>query len=294
MERRGFIGGSDAPIIIGDSPFQKTKIDLFLEKTGRKTFEVNNEFVTRGRLLEESVLKFYEHYNNVSLNSKQEKIFHKKYPFLVGSVDASYLDRKNNKVLVEAKTAACNIQTWNNEIPKHYRAQCAFYSLITGCERVDMAVLFSGFVYGQFTYYKDHEYEDMILEKCVDFWHNNILADKMPDIQAESDIGTIFPSPSADGYLLANDNIVEQIEEIKNVQKKLEVLTKELESKKLEILKYLGDSCILKDKEGKGVLATYKPFVSNRLDTKSLKEKLPEICEQYVLQTTSRVFRIRG
>ena len=75
-------------------------------------------------------------------------------------------------VIVEANIRS--ISSWEN-IPEYYKAQVAYYAMLTDAEYVEVPVLFSGWKYACFTYWRDEAYEARIKEAVINFWQEHLL-----------------------------------------------------------------------------------------------------------------------
>ena len=73
--RRHGIGGSDAAVIMGVSPW-KSLMDLWLEKTGQYVEDIDSESMYWGRVLEDVIAKEFAIRNNTAENTIQ----HLDYP----------------------------------------------------------------------------------------------------------------------------------------------------------------------------------------------------------------------
>lgn len=82
--RRSVLGGSDAPIIMGVSPW-RTTFELWQEKTGRKSFESNNFATKRGHELEPKARASYQLLSDTDM--PPVVLRHKEFPYLSASLD---------------------------------------------------------------------------------------------------------------------------------------------------------------------------------------------------------------
>src|SRR3990167_3134633 len=201
LDRQKGIGGSDVAAIMGISPW-KTPLDVYLEKT--TPLPANDDFepiadkpqLARGRRCEKYILEEYADRTFQRLTPGR-LIRHPRYPFLQGNVDAfveSYED-----IVVEAKSVGGSPNIWNDEIPPYYKTQVAHYALITNCERVDVPVLFDRWQYACFSYYRDPDFEDRILQACLSFWNESVLKENPPKPQNLNDIQSLYRNPERTG-----------------------------------------------------------------------------------------------
>lgn len=88
---------------------------------------------------------------------------------------------------------------------------------------------------------------------------------------------------------MTNAEINTRVKEVKELQRFIEELTAEMESKKDELKAFMGDTEEVSTDEYK---LTYKTITSSRLDTTALKKELPEIATRFTKTTASRRFCI--
>lgn len=95
--RRNFIGASDAPIIMGVSPWRKP-IDLYREKSGLVAPQEENKYMQWGKIKEgEARLKFEE---LCGVKVPPKRLFSENYPWMMASLDGLSED---GKVALEIK-----------------------------------------------------------------------------------------------------------------------------------------------------------------------------------------------
>jgi putative phage-type endonuclease len=123
--RKKGIGGSDAAVVLGISPW-KSPYTLFCEKTGRIQEEdlSDNEYVYWGSALEKAIaIRFNQdcpESKYIMTNIDYEINTHKIYPWMICTLDCMV----NHDSFVELKTASFkDPDEWIAEIPKHYYAQ---------------------------------------------------------------------------------------------------------------------------------------------------------------------------
>lgn len=117
--RQGKIGASDAPAIMGVSPWQTP-----YQKWEEKVFGVKqkeNPSMSRGIALESSALSWFENKMGIKLNS-QERLTHPSIPYMIATLDGRSHDKE---IVVEIKCAGKNDHSaaLRKEIPEHYMPQ---------------------------------------------------------------------------------------------------------------------------------------------------------------------------
>jgi len=135
--RRKHIGASDAPIIMGVSPW-RTQHQLFLEKigVGKKQFET--DAMKYGAATEEKARREFEAHTGIPMFPKV--VFHPEHQFMMASLDGADLE---NKFAVEIKCPLNkddHICAMDGEIPEKYYPQVQHQM---ECLGVDMIYYFS-------------------------------------------------------------------------------------------------------------------------------------------------------
>lgn len=288
LDRKKGIGGSDCAAILGISPW-RTPLDVYNDKISPDVVDELNEDMRRGILAEEFVLKEYVDRTGETLETKVPTIVNAKYPFMRANIDARV---RSQNVIIEAKTTKANISAWDNGLPEYYKAQVAYYAMLTDAERVDIPVLFSGWEYACFTYWRDAEYEDRIKEAVIQFWQEYVVKGIPPRPRTPEELKVAYPVIDNGIIKKADDHIrhvVSEYEEVSNQVKKLE---EEKESLKNTILVYMENAGQLDAGFCKIAL---KDRTINRLDTTALKADNPEIYQSYLKETHSRFLQfMRG
>jgi putative phage-type endonuclease len=130
--RREGIGSSDAPIILGVSPF-KTPHQLYLEKIGRAKSDVSNWATERGNRLEPVARARYELLTGIDF--PPFVIVNKNVPELRASLDGYNVERN---IVLEIKVpgervfnlAKCGV------VAEEYEPQLLHQQIVTECEEV--------------------------------------------------------------------------------------------------------------------------------------------------------------
>lgn len=146
-ERKTGIGGSDAAVVCGMSPW-KTPHQLYLEKRGElDDVDLSSlEHVRFGNLLEDVVAQEFAHRTGLSVRRAQQMKRHPKHSFMLANIDRK-IEGKDE--LLEVKTTSeYNSDKWGDEgtdqVPEHYLMQAQHYLAVTGWDLAHMAVLIGG------------------------------------------------------------------------------------------------------------------------------------------------------
>ena len=215
--RRQGIGASDAPIIMGVSPF-KTINQLWKEKVMGWQQE-DNSFMARGRALEDEALGKFMMETGYFLTSQVQKI-HENYDWMRATLDGW---DENEKILVEIKT--CKFP--HQEIPKHYYPQVQHQMAVTGIDHM-FYFSYDGKNGKILEVKRDEEYCEKMIKKEFKFWTN--VKKGMLDLTNDEDFNF-------------------HMEKIKEIKKKKKELAEE-ENFHLSQLILFSDGCAANGKEG--------------------------------------------
>lgn len=292
-DRKLGIGGSDVAAIMGLSPWT-TPMEVYIDKITPEVIIKETPSTKKGIENEERVLQLYSENNSVKLIPKP-KFHDKEIPYLFANPDAITEDKSR---IVEAKTTGAFSKTFADGIPQTYICQVAHYCMIAEVEFADIAVLnLDNNTYTEFTYFRDYNLEDRIRKACVNFWENHVLKRIPPLAITEDDVELLYPESEPESSIEADTKILNNYEVIKRANEEIKRLKKDIEELELSISPYKARLMEeLKDKEvitlaGKRLI-TWKTSTANRLDTTKLKENAPDVYNEYLKTTTSRLFKI--
>ncbi len=294
MQRYG-IGGSDAGTIAGLNKY-KSAYELWLEKTGKKEGFSGNSATSWGNALEEIVAQKYSERTNNKLRKSNNMFVHKKHKWMTGNVDRLVA---GSKKLVEIKTSLGKYRSdveWGEDgsdiIPELYFLQVQHYLAVTNYQEADLAALISGSNGAELRIYpikRDNLIIKRLIDMEYDFWEK-VQNDIPPVIKSSSDASLRWRQD--DGRTLISDS--EQwsnVMQLKNIKDNIKILEKQEEEIKVKLMNFMGDKAFLVDQQG-NKLCSWTTQVSNRIDTKAIKEELPDVAEKYTKISESRVFRV--
>jgi len=288
LDRKKGVGGSDCAAILGVSPF-RTALDVYNDKVSPDVSDEPNEDMKRGIRAERYVLEEYVERTGEVVETNIPTIINERYPFMRANIDGRI---RGENVIIEAKSTKAPMSSWENGIPEYYKAQVAFYAMLTNAERVDIPVLFSGWEYACFTYWRDNDFESKLKDAVIKFWKEHVVKGIPPQPQSLEELKTVYPSIDEEMIKKADDHIRNVVSEYKEVSDQIKKLDEEKESLKKTIQIYMGSAGLLDAGFCKLAL---KDRVINRLDTKALKAANPEIYQNYVKETCSRFLQfMRG
>jgi putative phage-type endonuclease len=294
-ERKNYLGGTDLAAICGISSFNKTALDVYLDKTSDDIREETSPAMRWGSLLEDVVAKEYSEVTGYNIEIEPNTIYHPKYKFLGANIDR-WAD--NKKHVLECKTAGFTRgKEWGepgtDQIPESYLVQVAFYAAICDVPKVDIAVLIGGQDFRIYTYERNKELEEKLIKIACNFWYNHIEERIPPKCINTRDTFNLFPQ-SVHHEIVAESNIMEKLAQLRAAKEEEERIERTIEKLKVEIQEFMRDYDVLIDKQG-NIIATWKNSAPRSFfDLKRFKEEAKEMYLKYVSYSKqSRVFLIK-
>jgi predicted phage-related endonuclease len=221
-------------------------------------------------------------------------LLHDEHDFMMANIDRDIVGENSG---LECKTANQFLaKEWeDDEIPASYLVQCNHYMAVTGADSWWIACLIGGqkFVYKEIP--RDEELINIIIEAEKHFWEFHVKGGNAPALDGSSAAEQYIKQKWAwaekgKGVDLSAEH-KDNIEKYLEIKKTIDVF--ETEKKRLENL--LKDA--VADAEA-GTVADYtvnwKNVTSNRVDSKALKEKFPDVYAQVTKESKSRRFEIKG
>ena len=289
--RQTGIGGSDASAILGFNPW-KSPFQLYVDKTSEYVEEIDNEAIHWGNVLEDVVAEEFTSRTGIKVRRRNVMFRHKEHDFMMANIDR---DVVGEQALLECKTTnAFNADMWEGEqIPPAYMCQLQHYMAVLDYEKAYIAVLIGGqkFVWKEIK--RDDEFIELMIQAEKDFWENNVLAGVPPEIDGSRSatelLSKMYPEDNGEIITLEKDaeTLIEAITSIKAEVKEKTTLQKEYENK-LKLM--IGEA-------EKGITNRFEvrhaTVRSNRLDTKRLRQEMPDIADEYTKESTSRRMTIK-
>ncbi len=290
--RRSGLGGSDIAAICGLNQY-KTPLDVYMDKIGEGKEVETNEAIDMGNRLEPVVADIYAERTGFTLR-EEPTIFHPSMPYMLANVDRIIVE--DNAVLEIKTTNSRNEGLWGEEgtdqIPMAYLLQCAHYALITDAPYVDIAVLIGGLKFKIYKYNRNAELEYKIIQKASQFWNNNVVKRIPPEpINAKDTTKWWTTRKIPKNGKVATTDIINCLEQFKAIKSEKSLIEKKEEEYKEMLQMYMNDSESLLDTEG-NVLAQFKLYERNSVDTKKLKEINPELYNSMLKTSCYRQLKV--
>jgi len=256
MNRIGFIGGSDMPVIMGLSSY-KTPYQLYLEKTGTSECSEQSEQQYWGSTIESLLVAEFSKRNDVQVKSCAT-IHHKEHDFLRANLDGfipelnAVLEVKCSSAFMKDKWGECG----SDVIPMTYLVQVAFYCAVADVDTAFIAVLIGGNEYRQYQYTRDKDIESLILDAAIEFW-GRIESLSPPEPTDESDLRIKYASPDHYKCVTVNESSAESLCDLIETKAQIKALQEQETNLKFNLMNYIGDAENLMGTDG-DILATWK------------------------------------
>lgn len=299
-DRSRFIGGTDAPAVLGISPW-KTPVQLYLEKRGEappdRPDQLRDRIMHAGHKLEPYIramtmdkLRLMGH--DVELVSKNRRYRDDVHRFLSCEVDFELM-LDGEHVNVDAKSVTGFMRhAWGDEetdeVPVHYTAQFMHGLGITGRRRCVVGALIGFHDVAIYFVDRDDEVIDMMRTRCVDFWTDHVKAGVPPDPIKFADIKALYPLDN-DRTVEADDTTRELVRELFRLSAQRKQIDARLDVVKRDIGAYMRDAAQLT--VGGRATLTYRTQESVQLEEASLRRERPDIAELYSRRADMRVMR---
>lgn len=176
--RHKYLGGSEISAVIGVNPWDSAS-DVYYEKTAEfETPKKQTRAMYVGSLCEPAILQYAE--DVLGKIKRNQFRVHPDIPWASATLDAICMDLPNQGV--EAKTARPGDlggfgEEGTADIPIYYMTQVQWQMFVTGFDVIHVPVLIKDFVmdFKMYRVERDQVLIDTIVDRCVDFWENNVM-----------------------------------------------------------------------------------------------------------------------
>lgn len=185
IERKGYIGGSDCPAVLGVSPYRNA-YDVWLEKTGRLPEVVTtSEAIELGNMMEAPLVDWAAKKMHIQVIQSPATIV-MPCRFIAANLDAQVVGEPE---AIEAKSTGLTggpaSPNWGDEgtdqVPDHVLMQAHHQMLVSGFQIVWVPALIGG--RGRVLYRIDRNADicEILEQRLTEFWSNHVLADTPPE-----------------------------------------------------------------------------------------------------------------
>lgn len=303
------IGGSDIGPICGVSPFTSAR-QIYLRKTGQYddygiTFDTaTSERLYFGHRLEAIVAEEYERrvlseggdHPDLHLVDYNGTFAHNKYPWALANVDRFICDSTGRPVgILECKTTSeyMNSEWAEGDILTTYLYQIAWYMFVTGLKWGAFACLVGGNKFYTYEVIRNDELiDDILLPHAKDFWENNVLKLKEPEMQA---VDTVFANGIYKDVVknseisFADDAFNALAATVYNCRREIKTLEAKMEEAKNRIKDRMQENEIAYCAD---YTVKWSPRRQSRVDTALLKARFPDVYLDCLKTTEFRVMSV--
>jgi putative phage-type endonuclease len=285
-ERRKGIGGSDAAIVTGNSPWN-TRLNLWREKVGLiDEKQPDNLAMKMGRILEPTVIELFKETTGKSVQRVRAVLQSRENPFLIGNLDARV---RNENALLEVKTSASQDPWIDGGIPPAYFDQCQHLMALGHFDRAYLAVLVQGRSFYWMAVERDEHYISWLIEEERKFWAL-VTSRTPPEPTPEEALRQLqldYPA-SKSGLAINLDGV--NAERLLVVKRTLEGLEAEEERLRVELLQEMQDAELGLYKGTEGIVKVTWRVADGRVsfDSDRFKKEHPELWPQYQRQGESK------
>ena len=290
--RKTGIGGSDAGAICGVNPYSSA-MKVFKDKTGEDIEEQDNEAIRIGHDLEDYVAQRFTEATGLKVRRSNFMYRSKEYPFMIADVDRFVVGEDAG---LECKTAsAYNADKWaDGDIPLHYVMQCYHYMAVTGKRSWYIAAVILG---REFTYRK-LEWDDGLIERLIsienDFWNNHVVKGTIPPPDGSKACDEVLEQyfhtakKASTIKLVGFDEKLRRREEILGSISELQEEQKQIEQ---EVKLFMQDNELA---DSGCFRVSWKNIDSTVLDTKRIRQEMPELYDDYGKASHYRRFEVKA
>lgn len=290
--RQTGIGGSDIGAILGVSPF-KSAVDVFLAKTAPNPSDAQTELSYWGHAVEPIIARRFAEEHGAQVIRPDAIARHVEHDWMVANLDglipgppAGVLEIKN----VNAFGAKAWGEAGSDEVPLAYVAQVAWYMAVKDVDYAVIAVLFGGNAYREFRVDRDLELEQALIQKGHAFWVNHVLSGIAPEPETPEDALRLFKRD--DGTALnADDALLECCAQLKAARAHAKSIHDEVARLEMQLKTQMGPAARLAYRDQ--TLATWNTHTARRFDAKAFKAAHPDLYEQFMQVSETRVFRFK-
>jgi predicted phage-related endonuclease len=199
---------------------------------------------------------------------------------------------KEKNIVVDAKTAR-NKDEWGreftSEMPTDYIYQMAHYCAVMNAPEAHVIVFFkNNEKYGIYKYMRNEDFETAIIKKEKEFWEEFVLKNKVPPMRKIQEVKENFAYAEED-IAIADTEAKKKFKRLLEIEKQKKSLSAMEEALKLDLMLEIGIKKELQDEYG-NKLITWGNVTAKRLDSTKLKNKKPEIYNEFLVEQSYRRF----
>lgn len=298
QERRNGLGGSDIGAVVlqynYDFPLTYlTPLEVYLSKVDDSYVKNTNNCMKFGNVIEEFLIKMFTEETGLEVTTGHDTKYSEEHPHLLANIDGFI--PSENAVLEIKNVDPSKAYLWgpedSDEIPEAYLLQVAHYVHVYNASKAYIAAYFGGSRFKIYVYERNMDLEGLLVKKSTRFWNEHVIKRIPPDPETYEEFRLIYKDEKPEGVSYADALDMSFIENLKKNEKTIRDLKKQNLKIKASICAGMKEKGILLD-NGK-VIATWRSHKTNRIDTKRLREKYPEVAKELTVASETRILRIR-
>lgn len=164
---------------------------------------------------------------------------------------------------------------------------------VMGYEKMYLAVLVLSKAFYHFCIKRDDAEIAALMEQEKGWWEEYVEGDSVPDPDGSEEDGAFIRErfPAADGGEVFLGTRTPDFEELSELDAQIRELSARRDALKQAIMQDMGDATLASALNG--WTASWKPQVSNRVDSRKLKAEFPQVYADCLIESVSRVFRYK-
>lgn len=293
VDRRKFLGGSDAAAVLGISPW-RTPLDVYLDKVQQRV-EVDDparqRVLRRGHRMEPYVVDLLSEETGLVIARRNERYTDSEFGFLACEIDAEAESGEN----IEIKTVSpFKAKEWGEQqtdaIPVHYTAQAMHGLMITGKAVCVFGVLIGGDDFRVYRVERDDQIIGAMREKEVEFWVRHVEAKIAPEPTTLHDVESMFSRDNGMS-VEATHEMVDALNRLRDAKALINEQTAIAKDAEERVKLFMRDASVIT--VAGNPMATWKSQSASRFDQTAFKTAHPDLFEQFKKTSESRVFRLK-
>jgi putative phage-type endonuclease len=242
--RRTFIGASDAPAVLGLSPW-RTPLDVWAEKVGLTTGNPPTLATRLGHELEDLIARiWHEQHPDADVRHAQVTVRHPDLPWLAASTDREVgLDG-----LLECKlVGGRQTDRWDDGVPHYVAVQAQIQLCVTGRRWVDVCSLHAGHGWDHriARIERDDQALAAMLPRLDRFWTDHVVTGIRPELDGDPDqirrtMTDIWPADPDAKPVILRDADMALIDDLKRSKALLRDLERNVKAAENELIAVLG------------------------------------------------------
>ncbi len=281
--RKRSIGGSEAATIMGDNKWS-SHLQLYANKTGLSKDKETNVAMQVGTHCEELVAQMFCEATGKKVRNDFFMYQHDDYDYITANLDRRIVGE--NAGLECKTTQAYTTKDFDGDCPLTYWWQCQQYMGVMGFDKMYLAVIISNRTFLWREIERDDDAIARLFAEEIKFWNEHILPEVQPSASAEDGEILLELFPNAEDRD-ATANIDPDVEMFLQAQAEIKKWEERKKAAQNAIEQKMGaaERC-----SGLYYIASWKNYETTRIDSKRLKDEMPELYARYSTTTKTRRF----